>query len=76
MTNEFFAGRIIESEMQDYNYYLFDADGTLIDTTELIWRCFENTARTTGHEPIGRETTMTRIVRFIWSIRCQFTVSI
>lgn len=44
--------------MRDYRYYLFDADGTLIDTTELIWRCFENTAKITGHNPIGRETAL------------------
>lgn len=29
--------------MKDYDCYLFDADGTLIDTTELICRCFEHT---------------------------------
>lgn len=47
--------------MRDYTNYLFDADGTLIDTTELIWRCFENTAQIIGHEPIGRETTLKHI---------------
>jgi HAD superfamily hydrolase (TIGR01549 family) len=47
--------------MRDYTNYLFDADGTLIDTTELIWRCFENTAQFTGHAPIGRETTLKHI---------------
>ena len=26
--------------MKQYDYYLFDADGTLFDTTELIYRCF------------------------------------
>jgi len=26
--------------MKDYTYYLFDADGTLFDTTELICQCF------------------------------------
>jgi pyrophosphatase PpaX len=47
--------------MRDYGNYLFDADGTLIDTTELIWHCFENTAKVTGHEPIGRETALKHI---------------
>ncbi len=28
--------------MKDYQFYLFDADGTLFDTTEMIWRCFEH----------------------------------
>jgi pyrophosphatase PpaX len=28
---------------KDYRYYLFDADGTLIDTIGLIVRCFEHT---------------------------------
>jgi pyrophosphatase PpaX len=26
--------------MKSYEYYLFDADGTLFETTELIYRCF------------------------------------
>ncbi len=47
--------------MRDYMYYLFDADGTLIDTTELIWRCFENTAEIIGHGPIGREAALKHI---------------
>ena len=47
--------------MRDYKNYLFDADGTLIDTTELIWHCFENTARMTGHEPIGRDAALKHI---------------
>jgi HAD superfamily hydrolase (TIGR01549 family) len=40
--------------MRDYKYYLFDADGTLIDTTELICKCFENTARMTGNSVIEK----------------------
>lgn len=28
----------------EYTYYLFDADGTLFDTTEMIVRCFRRTA--------------------------------
>ncbi|HMA63979.1 MAG: HAD family hydrolase [Fibrobacterota bacterium] len=58
--------------MRDYTYYLFDADGTLIDTTELIWQCFENTARMTGHGPIGRETTIKHIGM---TLRDQMTIN-
>lgn len=29
--------------MKSYECYLFDADGTILDTTELIVRCFKNT---------------------------------
>jgi pyrophosphatase PpaX len=29
--------------MKDYDCYLFDIDGTLIDTTELIFKCFQKT---------------------------------
>ncbi len=47
--------------MRDYMYYFFDADGTLLETTELIWQCFENTAKVTGHGPIGRETALKHI---------------
>lgn len=31
--------------IKEFNYYLFDADGTLFDTTDMIVRCFMNTAR-------------------------------
>jgi pyrophosphatase PpaX len=31
--------------VHDYDFYLFDADGTLFDTTEMIVRCFRNTAK-------------------------------
>jgi pyrophosphatase PpaX len=34
--------------VKDYNNYLFDADGTLIDTVNLIIRCFENTCKRFG----------------------------
>jgi pyrophosphatase PpaX len=47
--------------MRDYKYYLFDADGTLIDTTELICKCFENTARMTGNGVIGKADIMQHI---------------
>ncbi len=37
--------------MKSYNYYLFDADGTLFDTIEMICRCFEHiTRKHTGKE--------------------------
>ncbi|MFP4416557.1 MAG: HAD family hydrolase, partial [Chitinispirillaceae bacterium] len=42
-------------------YYLFDADGTLIDTTELIYRCFVNTCRAYGDLRIDRETIVSHI---------------
>lgn len=32
--------------MREFDCYLFDADGTLFDTTEMIVRCFLNTSRT------------------------------
>jgi len=44
--------------MRDYLYYLFDADGTLIDTMQLICRCFENTALQTGHKYGGDSETL------------------
>jgi pyrophosphatase PpaX len=31
--------------VKEYNWYLFDADGTLFDTTKLICACFMNTAK-------------------------------
>jgi pyrophosphatase PpaX len=34
--------------MKDYSFYLFDADGTLIDTIGLIVRCFEHTCAMFG----------------------------
>ena len=47
--------------MRDYNYYLFDADGTLFDTTELICQCFRNTARVAGKEFPGTEKVLRHI---------------
>jgi pyrophosphatase PpaX len=38
--------------MRSFDYYLFDADGTLVDTTEMIIRCFQHTARTFNHPPL------------------------
>jgi pyrophosphatase PpaX len=40
--------------MKDYSYYLFDADGTLIDTTELIYQCFVHTCRIFGDMDVSR----------------------
>jgi pyrophosphatase PpaX len=42
--------------MKSYACYLFDADGTLIDTTELIYRCFRNTLDTYAPLEIDRDT--------------------
>jgi len=39
--------------MKDYSCYLFDADGTLFDTTELIYQCFLFTCRKYGHMEIS-----------------------
>ena len=47
--------------MRDYKNYLFDADGTLIDTTELICKCFENTAKVTGNGTIAKEEVLKHI---------------
>ncbi|MCX7726568.1 MAG: HAD-IA family hydrolase [Chitinispirillaceae bacterium] len=32
-------------KIKEYDCYLFDADGTLFDTTDMIVNCFENTAK-------------------------------
>jgi pyrophosphatase PpaX len=39
--------------MSNYNYFLFDADGTLIDTLDLIVSCFENTLKVFSHPPVS-----------------------
>jgi pyrophosphatase PpaX len=41
--------------MKEYDCYLFDADGTLIDTTELIHHCFRYTLGKQGVDSISRE---------------------
>ena len=42
--------------MKQYRNYLFDADGTLFDTVDLICRCFQYTSRKyTGREMSRRE---------------------
>jgi pyrophosphatase PpaX len=44
--------------MKNYNYYLFDADGTLIDTLELICRCFEKSLAAYGNRSYSRSEIM------------------
>ncbi|HUI94063.1 MAG TPA: HAD-IA family hydrolase [Chitinivibrionales bacterium] len=40
--------------MKNYSHYLFDADGTLIDTTELIYQCFLYTCKKFGDRQVSR----------------------
>jgi len=40
--------------MKQYKTYLFDADGTLLDTTELIYQSFLNSCRIFGNYEIDR----------------------
>ena len=40
--------------MKNYDFYLFDADGTLIDTMELIYRCFVHTCRKFANKEVSR----------------------
>jgi pyrophosphatase PpaX len=47
--------------MKKYSYYLFDADGTLIDTTELIYQCFVHTCRTFGDINVSRNNVIKNI---------------
>ncbi|MBN2655811.1 MAG: HAD family hydrolase [Spirochaetales bacterium] len=42
--------------MKQYETYLFDADGTLLDTSELIYQSFLHTCRTHGGFDVDRET--------------------
>jgi pyrophosphatase PpaX len=51
----------MEQEMRDFSCYLFDADGTLFDTTELIYACFTHTALSFGHAPIERPRVLQNI---------------
>jgi pyrophosphatase PpaX len=44
-----------------YNNYLFDLDGTLIDTTEMIWQCFQNTLTVFGIDGFTRELIVSKI---------------
>ena len=41
--------------MKEYDCYLFDADGTLIDTVELIYQCFVYTCGRFGNREVERE---------------------
>ncbi len=50
-----------EGTIKEYDGYLFDADGTLFDTTDLIVRCFQNTARLFGLPFPGRELIVSHI---------------
>ncbi len=47
--------------MREYDCYLFDVDGTLIDTTELIYRCFVHTCSVFGQGPVSPETVQKHI---------------
>ena len=44
-----------------YNNYLFDLDGTLIDTTEMIYQCFVNTLNVFEIEGYTRENIISKI---------------
>jgi pyrophosphatase PpaX len=41
--------------MKNYKLYLFDVDGTLLDTTELIYQCFLYTLKAAGRNVPSRE---------------------
>lgn len=41
--------------MKNYDYFLFDADGTLIDTMELIYRCFVHTCKTFANKELSKQ---------------------
>jgi pyrophosphatase PpaX len=47
--------------MKNYSYYLFDADGTLIDTIELIYQCFVFTCKKFGNKEITKEEVVKNI---------------
>lgn len=47
--------------MKEYNWYLFDADGTLFDTTKLICACFMNTAKVTEGRTLIPEKVISNI---------------
>ncbi len=42
-----------DEQMKQYRYYLFDADGTLFDTTGMICSCFKHTAEFLGSAPLS-----------------------
>lgn len=47
--------------MKYYSYFLFDADGTLIDTMDMIVRCFENTFAKFGKKAISKKDIMKNV---------------
>lgn len=53
--------------MKQYNTYLFDVDGTLLDTTELIYQSFLYTTRLYGDYDITREEVYKHIGIPLWT---------
>lgn len=47
--------------MKEYKWYLFDADGTLFDTTKLICSCFMNTAKVTEGRELEASSVLSNI---------------
>ncbi|MFP4162727.1 MAG: HAD family hydrolase [Chitinispirillaceae bacterium] len=47
--------------MKDYQYFLFDADGTLFDTTEMIYHCFDYALRYFRKPVVSKETVFSNI---------------
>ena len=47
--------------MEQYKAYLFDCDGTLIDTTELIYQCFVYSCRKFGNISVTRDQVFANI---------------
>jgi pyrophosphatase PpaX len=56
-------------QKKSYTAYLFDADGTLIDTADMIYRCFFKTCRTFGNFDIDRDLVMRHVGQ---TLRAQF----
>jgi pyrophosphatase PpaX len=49
--------------MRSYDCYLFDADGTLIDTADMIFRCFLRTCRIHGGFDVSRDLVLRHVGR-------------
>ncbi len=49
------------TRMKSYRSYFFDADGTLIDTTEMIYRCFCYSLGECGRNGVSREQIVSHI---------------
>ncbi|MCG8568648.1 MAG: HAD family hydrolase [Spirochaetes bacterium] len=47
--------------MKDYQCYLFDADGTLMDTMDLIYQCFKNTTQHYVNKVFDRATVLSYV---------------